>query len=390
MTISSIALVNFRNIRSAQLHLSPRINIFRGENGAGKTSVLEALYFSLTGKSFRTRSQSDYINRHPKDKFETKVKLSFEHPALIDGVDVSDLTVEVAKSQKSRNNIINNGLNTVSRFSSLTQGFPCFYFSPESLSFLSGDPLSRRSYIDWLLFHVEPSYRDTYLLYKRTHKNRNAILSELKRNKTLSSDSKHDYLKQLDFWTEKFVSLNNTISQLRQDHLQVVFDGVLEITREKFNLCDLELDVSHYKGWSDVDLTSMLKEQADSEMALGYSLSGIHKADILVSGTDGIKGKFVLSRGQTKLVTLAFVIAAVEYIRKSCGKAVVLMLDDVFSELDRLNSEKVSGIIAELQEHQILLTSAEQSLSFTDVHLNSLQHQSKMFHVKHGEFIEEK
>jgi DNA replication and repair protein RecF len=390
MTISSLALVNFRNIKRANLQLSPTLNLFKGVNGAGKTSVLEALYYSLTGKSFRTRSQSDYINRHREDDFETKIKVEFANSLTIDDVNVSNLIVEIKRGRQSRSNVINGGLDTVSRFSNITQKTPCFYFSPESLNFLSGEPQSRRSFTDWLLFHVEPSYRDLHLQFKQVLKNRNAILGSLKRAKKKGHSDVEHLRQQLGFWTNQYIEVNMEICRLRDLHLTKMFEQVQDIASSKFHLKDLHLQITHYLGWSGSDLSNVIREQSESEEALGYSLSGIHKADIVVSGTDGIRGKFIFSRGQTKLVTLCFVIAAVEYIKFKSGNAVLLLLDDIYSELDRLNSEKVSVIIAQLQEHQILLTSAEHSLSFTDVHLDSLQHQAKMFHVEQGEFIEEK
>lgn len=391
MTISSLALVNFRNITNARLNLSPHLNVISGDNGAGKTSLLEALYYALTGKSFRTRSQADYINRYSDDGLPTQLKINMSCPLLVDGHDIHSVTVTLGTANKPRINSFNDGSKRIDRFSSFTQRTPCFYFSPEALDFLSGEPQGRRSFLDWCLFHVEPSYRDLHLRFRHILKQRNSILNRIKSIRNVGARSDIDLLKsQLCYWTNEYVSVNNDIHSLRLIHLPDIFRKVGNIVQCDFGLDSLNLNVAYHQGWkSEKDLLSVVEEQQDSELALGYSLSGVHKADILVTGTDGVKGKYLFSRGQTKLVTLAFILSAVQHIKSITHRNVILLLDDIFSELDRLNSGKVSDIIAQLVEHQILLTSAERSLSFTDIHMGPDRHQLKMFHVKHGEVIEE-
>lgn len=352
MVINRLRLVNFRNYRDVVVSFSPRVNVFVGNNGQGKTNLLEALYLLTQGDSFRYGDNQTLIN-------------TSNQQALIQGLitqnDLSyKLTLGLSRSRKSLS------LNEKKVSSpDIRKIFAAVIFSPESLSCIKEGADHRRQLVDDLL--VTFDRRNARLLsdYRKALKTRNKILKNC-------CDGLHtrqvteDLLAALE---PQFLSLATQVSSQRIEALRGIhkeFNNAMQYISES----DVDLSVEYVISdqncleYSSEQVENLLKkrmlELRDAELSSGTSLVGPQKHDIIfLYGQND--SRFYCSQGQQRAIILSFKMAQIVYHRKAHGTYPVLMLDDVLSELD---SKKRHALITFLHEinTQIFVTTTDFNL----------------------------
>ena len=165
MHLSQLTLQNLRCFKDLTLDLGPGISVFYGQNGAGKTSILEAIDFLSRGKSFRSAQFSDMV-QHDKQKIMVSAQLEQE--------DGSKDRLGVLRDTKETQLKCNG--ETVKRWSELAQRLPVLAIHPESFQLVMGGPVERRKFLDWGMFHVEPEYRKHLQMYSKALAQRNLCL----------------------------------------------------------------------------------------------------------------------------------------------------------------------------------------------------------------------
>ena len=351
MRVKSLNIKNLRNISSTQIVFDPCLNCFVGDNGAGKTSILEALAVLSKGRSFRSGQVSSLIGLDG-DSFQivSKIESRSGEPHQL-GMERDE------KNWSARH----NGADVIN-LSDLTELLPYVILEPNSHTLVSGPPEGRRKYLDWGVFHVEHGFLMLWRRYSRVLKQRNAALRLSDRMVVESLDS-------------QFVQLGEQLHQSREKHM-----GVLNelLQKQLAVFCDsLEgISLGYKKGWSGESLAEAIGLSYERDSDRGSTGPGPHKADLVLT-INGVPAKDRLSRGEQKAMTAALIMAQAQMIGES-GELPLLMLDDLQSELDETHFSKVLASGLELGA-QILITGTNLAPS-----IKSAGCPYKVFHVEQG------
>lgn len=354
MQVKSLNINNLRNIISAQIDPDSQLNCFIGDNGAGKTSVLEALVVLSKGRSFRTGQISSLIGPDQKN-FQVISRIESQNG------DLHQLGLERGTDHwTARHNSEN-----VSQLSEFTRLLPHVLLEPSSHTLVSGPPEGRRRYVDWGVFHVEPSYLLLWRRYNRVLKQRNAALRQ---SNSLVIDSLNPQL--VDFGEQLHQSRKKYILRL---------STLLQQKLPQFNQVLGDINLIYRKGWAGDDLAEAVQLSLSRDLERGSTGPGPHKADLYLAHR-GAPAKERLSRGEQKAMTAAMIMAQAELMCES-GELPLLMLDDLSSEFDESHLEKVLGMGMDLGV-QIWLTG-----TVLVPEIKAYQGACKVFHVKQGRIL---
>ena len=352
MILKQIHIHDVRNITEAKISFGNHLNILYGENGSGKSSVLESIYLLSSGKSFRSRHITKIIKEN-KNKLTLFGKLESADKAITLGIEKSS----------SGHKIHING-ETVSQISALAICLPVLVVTQDSHKLLEAGPQWRRQFIDWGLFHVKHEFHSIWSSYRRLLKNRNQALV----NKATKAE--------IEAWNDGLATYGEQYSNLRQEYIKAVLPYFKEYT--SLLLDDDDCDLIYKQGWSkDLSLIDCLNGQYERDRITGRTAYGPHRSDITVF-MKGRDAKDHVSRGQQKLLVYALNLAQIAYLKQVSEKETLLLLDDLGAELDKEHSRKLLALISE-QFSQVCITTANlESLPLTELQ------DVRMFHVEHG------
>ncbi|MDJ0832588.1 MAG: DNA replication/repair protein RecF [Gammaproteobacteria bacterium] len=348
MALRQLSLTDFRNLHSTTLDLDPAFNLILGANGAGKTSLLEAIHIISQGQSFKTRSLEQCI-QHGKQSF-----LIFSR--------FDDYKAGISKTTTDSQIRLNN--QTITRLSELAEKTPIRIINADSFKLVEGSPAVKREYIDWSVFHVEHTYHDLWIDYRHALKQRNALLK-----------ARQPY-KQLDYWDDFLADKNQLIYEFRAKYIKLLSASISAELKRLVD--DLHITIEYRPGWNtEHSYEQLLRQQRDKDLRYGFTHSGIHRDDIKIFA-DGVPIGQALSRGQLKRLSISLILAQIILLRQMTGKSMILLIDDINAELDSTALELIMQILSGL-DLQIFITS-----------INGLPEQLaqskeyKMFHVEHG------
>lgn len=344
MILEKIFLYNFRTYPNLVLEPAPGLNIFHGPNASGKTNLLEALHVLSTGRSPRAFHDQE-MTRFESDGFY--IKGLVQAPA-------SQLTLEVAYGADKGKVVRVNG-NPAPSLSALAGRFPVVYFSPDEIVAVSGPPARRRAFLDQLLCQAIPTYAHHFDRYRAALEQHNAALRDFRSGR--SSDA------LLPVWEEQLAAHGGELLARR---LALVAD-LNAFFREAFRRLDGGDAVSLvYRTAGEEPLpaagdaaaatkwiTAALSGGRAAAIERGHALAGPHRDDLSVE-IQGLDARHFASQGQRRSLTLALKLAAAEWIEGAVGAKPVLLLDDVFSELDADRRERLLGMVA--RRHQVFIT----------------------------------
>jgi DNA replication and repair protein RecF len=345
--LSFLKASNFRLFNNLELELDKKYNLIYGENGSGKTSVLEAISYLGRGRSFRTNNVADIIRWGAEDLLVYGRTIS----------PVSESSLGIINGKSGLESSI-NGDHTMG-IAGLARALPFQVIDPNTHNLIGGPPEARRNYIDWILFHVEPGYNDIWRKYKKTLKQRNALLKSYKSKPEIQN------------WDQGLAQLGEKISIMR-DEIYILLEPVLaEFTRE---LLDTDIRLVLNRGWSrDASLIGSLSNHINQDIQYKSTQLGPHRADIRVSLETGAAKKHI-SRGQQKLLACAFINASIELVQSHTDKPILLLLDDPKAELDNNSTKKLIKQVRALKS-QVVATSIEADESL-------FGSRTKLFHVE--------
>jgi len=355
MRVNSLDISNLRNIKAARIVPDPCLNCFTGVNGAGKTTILEALAVLSKGRSFRSGQVSSLIGPE-QPHFQIVSKIESQAGSR------HQLGMERSTDHWSARH---NGEN-VSQLSELTELLPYVLLEPSSHTLVSGPPDGRRKYLDWGVFHVKHSFLVLWRRYSRTLKQRNAALRQ----------SNQAVVESLD---PLLIALGEELHQARDYHADKL-SCLLENTLPLFNQTLEGINLDYRKGWSSDSLKDSLNQSFQRDMDRGATGPGPHKADLMLS-LDGKPAKDRLSRGEQKAMTAALILAQAQMICES-GNSPILLLDDLSSEFDEEHLLRVLRAAIDLGI-QIWLTGTDLSASLLKAR-EVIDAGLSMFHVEHG------
>ena len=352
MRVKSLNINNLRNIKSTQIQPDPCLNCFIGGNGAGKTSVLEALAVLSKGRSFRSGQISSLIGPQSKN-FQVITTVESQNG------NTHQLGMERNADKWSARH---NG-EDVTQLSELTQLLPHVLLAPSSHTLVSGPPDGRRKYLDWGVFHVEHSFLLLWRRYSRALKQRNAALRQ----------TNTAVIESLD---PQLINLGEKLHEARERHAELL-NIMLQHNLPLFNRTLEGVKLSYRKGWAGNSLAESIQLSMDRDIERGSTGPGPHKADLYLT-LNGFAARERLSRGEQKAMTAAMIMAQAQLICDS-GEKPILMLDDLSSELDGEHLTRVLKAGLNLGV-QIWLTGTEMVPA-----IQACEGSYTVFHVEHGE-----
>jgi DNA replication and repair protein RecF len=353
MRVTRLSISGVRCLQQVELAACAGVNLLLGGNGAGKTSVLEGLYLLGSGKSFRFGG-FDALIAHGARQLQVYAEL--EHVTGVDRVGF--------ERSRSGWRALRNG-DRVNELAELATLVPVVCFSPESHGLIAGGSEVRRRFFDWIVFHVEPEFKDAYRRYARLLTQRNALLKQ-------SPDPV-----QLSTWTRQLADAGEVLAELRERVFPEFASAIGATLGELLGEMGSNR-VSYRRGWRDgMSLLERLQMLESRELALGYSLAGPHRGDWLVE-FDGHEVREHGSRGQQKLVALASVMAAARLYRDRRGHPPIVALDDLASELD-IEHQRRALVECSALGAQLWITGTHRPAAFAE-----WSGEIRTFHVEHG------
>lgn len=353
MLIRNLQLLNFRNYSSLDISFNQQPTVFIGPNGAGKSNILEAIYLLSTSKSPRADQEIEFIQNNQdvgyikghiqEDDEETELAVHFIKNGDVDTI---------------KKRVFINGLSK--RVIDFVGNLPAVIFWPSDINMVTGSPSLRRWHIDIAIAQSSRVYKRALTLYEQVLTNRNRILKKIR-----EGEAKRD---ELTYWTEELIRYALVIQNHRMDFFAFINTHPNLLGAYEFQYKQNQLTVER------------LEQYQEREIAAVSTLIGPHRDDFVF----GIRNPELEirnlskygSRGEQRMGTLAFKLAQLEYMSHILGKRPILLLDDVFSELDLEHRAAITHI-ATLQ--QTLITTVESE----NISADFLQ-QSKVIQVKDG------
>ncbi len=345
MTIQSLNLQNFRSYRKKTFEFSAETTLLIGPNATGKTNILEAIMFLVTGKSFRADSDREAIAWG-----ETISNIKAQISNMEDGTEL-ELYITQGDVHGERVPVKKYLVNGVPRRQVDFVGrMRAVLFWPEHLELVTDSPSLRRKYLDSVLVQVDREYRRNLLSYERGLRQRNRLLDLINEGKANRS--------QLLFWNQLLIKAGGYLTDMRGDLLNF-YTNYNDYNR--YNNYRITYDKS-------VISESRLAQYADEEAAAGATLVGPHRDDFIIEKYNDYNSyknyndykelsKYG-SRGEQRLAVLWMKLAELSYIEQETGERPVLLLDDIFSELDGAHRELVVGLVG---KQQTIVTSADEA-----------------------------
>lgn len=357
MQVVRLSVSGLRRFDTVEVQPGPALNLITGDNGAGKTSLLEALHLMAYGRSFRGRVRDGLI-RTGSEAVEVFVEWT-----------------EGPNAHHRRAGLRHTGQNwagrldgeNVAQLGELCAALAVVSFEPGSHALVTGGGEPRRRFVDWGLFHVEPGFLSLWRRYARALKQRNALL------KSGAGGT------QLDAWDHELAESGEPLTFYRRQYLEHLQDRLSLVTSELVPALGANR-IEFQPGWrsQDVSLSDALLLARDRDRSLGYTSVGPHRADWRIDYA-AHPNRESLSRGQAKLSALSALLAQAEDYAQRRGEWPIVALDDLASELDRKHQARVLGRLLACGA-QLFVTGTEPPPA-----LAGMSVQTALFHVEQGE-----
>ncbi|MFH1012135.1 MAG: DNA replication/repair protein RecF [Candidatus Peregrinibacteria bacterium] len=325
MRLKQLSIKGFRNLNDTSLTFDGKTPLFAfvGSNGQGKTNLLEAIYLCDLSKSFRAHGNTDLV---AFDKDFARIE------ATVEGGEADLLEVIIERSP-SRKTLKMNGV--VKKVMEFIGNLPTVFFSPDDMAMIHSAPSMRRRYLDILLSQVDREYLETLLSYHQAIRHRNTLLKQIREKR-----GKPD---ELDFWDEKIAALGMTLITKRRTMIASL-NPIAESHYRGISQSKDELVVGYETSVEPEKFAEKLAALRERDMMNGLTSLGPHRDDLAFSCNGHDMATFA-SRGEWRSLILSLKFSEVDLLREHLKTEPLLLLDDVFSELDDLRQKYlVSGL----------------------------------------------
>ena len=357
MIITKLSLLNFKNHSERNFEFSTQINCFVGNNGVGKTNILDALHYLSMAKSFLGNKDLNNI-KIDEDFFTIEGTID-------DGEKENIIKIQQPKEAKK---IIKKNYKSYERIADHIGFLPSVIISPYDSNLISDSGESRRKFLDAMISQTDSDYLFNLIQYQKTVQQRNALLKDFSKNRYFDADNLEIYNEPLIKFGlkifEKRREFTDSIVPLIQSYYEIISKGKEKIT------------VIYESDLSDHNFGTLLEKNLEKDRMLTYTSKGIHKDDLLFE-MNGISMKRTASQGQQKSFLIALKLSQMNRIKELTGKTPILLLDDIF---DKLDDSRVSQLIELVnQEHfgQIFIT--DTSRERTENVVRRINEESKIF-----------
>ena len=353
MTLLKLDIHAVRNIQQESFIPDSTINLFYGENGSGKSAILEAVFILGRAKSFRSAIIKPIIN--------------FTHDKLIVSAQLAQTnnkTIQLGIQLDTKNFFCRINHKTTQKRSDLAYALPLQIIHPKSYELLDAGPQLRREFLDWGVFNNDRNFLLAWRNFKKALSQRNALLKAKK-------------LQYINVWDKELHYYGTIVDEYRQLYLLRFKPIFFSIFKEFFGHINVDIIIS--SGWDTTfEFQQVLINDLDKDLRYGFTHSGPHRADFNLFINNRLAKDFV-SRGQLKLIVLSLRLAQMQLLFNENGISGCFLIDDFAAELDTLNRAKLLQYLS-VMGCQVFITATEIS-EFGD--LDNIK-KYKMFHVEHG------
>lgn len=362
MRIEWIQLKDFRNYETLTLSPHPGVNIFFGQNGSGKTNLLEAIHYCALGRSHRTNLDREVVRKG--------ALTAHCHVALQKHGVRTDVSVKLTPEEQKKKTVYLDQ-KRASRLSELMGRVQCVIFSPEDLMLIKDGPAIRRRFLDMMISQLSTGYFVALQQYQKALEQRNALLRNAKFNGRVDDG-------MLDVFEDAMAASCETVIVMRRRYLQ----RAGEIAQKKYQaISQREHEIFEMKYLCCLDASDHMADQArrrwrqmrNDDIRRGTTGFGIHREDVSLT-LSGRDMKVFASQGQIRTAALSMKLAQLDIFRKESDEAPILLLDDVMSELDMSRRQ---SLLREMDGIQTFITCTDES------DLQGCEHQCR-YHVMMG------
>lgn len=363
MIIERISILNFKNIEQEDLVFSPKMNCLFGNNGMGKTNLLDALYYLSFCKNHTSLPDSQLI-MHDRDFAVLQANYRFD--------DIEeDIYCGIKRKQRK---IFRRNKKEYERLSEHIGLLPLVMICPSDSDLIQGGSDERRKFTDVVISQYDKEYLHALIKYNKALSQRNSLLKE----EHFSDPA------LFEIWEEQMDYFGQQIYQKRKKFIR----EFLPIFREFHQAICQEgesIGLEYESQLDHGDLRELLKDKRTRDRLIGFTTSGIHKDDFNFTLEEYLIRK-TGSQGQNKTYLIALKLAQFNFLVKTGTSTPILLLDDVFDKLDEIRVEQIVKLVSQPQFGQIFITDTNRK--YLDEILLKMDHDYKLFHVENGKFKE--
>ena len=362
MKIERISVINYKNIAQVELTFSPKMNCFFGNNGMGKTNLLDTLFYLSFCKSYSNLPDSQLI-LHEQDFCVLQGFYS---------LDGNPEEIYCGMKRKHRKYFKRNK-KTYEKLSDHISLLPLVMVSPADSDLIQGGSEDRRKFVDMVISQYDREYLQHLIAYNKALEQRNALLKTEMPDETL-----------LEIWEEQMVAHGEVVYGKRKEFLSKflpIFKEFYQFICQDGEQVNMEYDSQLHHA----SLTDLLTQKRERDKLLGYSTQGIHKDDFSFLLGDYLMKK-IGSQGQNKTYLIALKLAQFDFLVKAGTTLPILLLDDIFDKLDAQRVEQIIKLVSGDKFGQIFITDTNRK--YLDEILRKMNHDYKLFFVEQGNINE--
>ena len=357
MLITELGLQNFRNYETQKIEFNNSINVFYGDNAQGKTNIIESIFVSAFGKSFRTSKEKELIKYN--ENF-LNINLKYQKKDR-DG----SIKIQIA----DKKSILVNGVK-IKKLSELLGNINIVLFTPDDINILKDGPAQRRRFLDMMIGQIRPNYVNNLNLYLKVLEQRNNYLKQIK------NDEKNANYALLDIWDEKLAQYANKICIYRIEFINKIKEKINEI-HKKITENKEEIKIEYLTDCENYnELLKKIKERRKLDIIKGYTTKGIHRDDFNIYINDNLVNVYG-SQGQHRTAVLSLKMCELQIIKDEIGESPILLLDDFMSELD---SKRRKNFLKNIGDTQVIITCTDK--------FDEENKKKKIFYVNNGKIID--
>jgi len=365
VVLKELSVVNFKNFKGIEVALNPKINCFVGNNGQGKTTLLDAIYYLSFCKSFLNSIDTQNVNMEEsffvlQGEYEREEKTERVYCGL----------------KKGQKKVFKRNKKEYEKLADHIGMFPLVIISPSDSNLITLGSDLRRKFLDGIISQFDHPYLETLLIYNKAITQRNALLKYFSRQRTFNQD-------QLDVWDDQVVKYGNVLYEKRKQLIEQL-TPVFQRYYQQISGGKEQVELVYQSQLENGDFAGQLKQAYKEDSRRLFSTVGIHKDDLVFKLSGGQIKKFG-SQGQQKSYLIALKLAQLEFLKSTVGINPILLLDDVF---DKLDEERVSHILEMVNGNQF------GQIFISDTHpkrieeiLSQLELESSVFEVNNKEVV---
>ncbi|TXF78880.1 DNA replication/repair protein RecF [Chryseobacterium sp.] len=364
MVIQKLSLLNFKNHREKSFEFSPQINCFVGNNGAGKTNVLDGLHYLSVAKSFLGNTDLNNIRASADGVSEDFFTVEGQ---IFDGEKENIIKVQMPKDAKK---IIKKNDKPYERIADHIGFLPSVIISPYDSNLISDSGESRRRFLDAMISQTDSEYLFNLIQYQKTVQQRNALLKSFAKNRYFDAGN-------LEIYNEPLIKFGTAIFRKRLEFL----DAILPLIQNYYEIIsngNEEVSVIYHSDLKENSFGQLLEENLEKDRMLTYTSKGIHKDDLIFE-MNGSSLKRTGSQGQQKSFLIALKLSQMNRIKELTGKTPVLLLDDIFDKLDDTRVSQLIELVNREHFGQIFITDTNKER--TESVVRKINEESRIFEI---------